>query len=271
MADEQVVDTQVDAGSSTADTQDTSTRQTDTKVATPPASAGKITDDPQYRGMLADLQKERKARQDYERQATEHKTALEIERRRVQALSGVAPKSAEETDAENIRARIKAIMGPDFGSLTAAERQELQALKEQAAEIRASSERQWISHGQKMLDSVTDAIAKEMGGTLSERQRTRVMRAYVQEAEASPEFLARHEAGDPKLITEFVKNFSEDFLEPAKRSVMKTESDRLRRVPGSRDRSVVTASGKKADLLNDKDFGDALVDSFRKHGGAFGE
>src|ERR1700693_2180195 len=50
------------------------------------------------RAFIADLQKERRARQEVERQVTEHKNALEIERRRVGALTGITPKSEQEVN-----------------------------------------------------------------------------------------------------------------------------------------------------------------------------
>lgn len=274
MADEQVVDQQVGDVSSTTDTKVVpAQQQSDSTVqrTTPPAAGARPAEDPRIAGMLADLQKERKSRQAFETQVTERNAELALERRRIQALTGVNPRSAEETDNEAIRARLQAVMGPDFGSLSKEELAELRELKTQAAELKAENARRWESHGTRMLDSTVEAVAKEMGGTLTERQQNRIKRAYVQEAESNPAFLARHEAGDPKLVGEFVKDFMEDFFEPARRSAMKTENDRLRNVPGSRDRSVVTSGGKKVDFSNDKSFGDALVDSFRKHGGAFGE
>ncbi len=156
------------------------------------------------------------------------------------------------------------------GGLTKEEIAELRELRASAAELKASSQHHWQVHGQQMLNSLIATVGKTMGGDLSERQISRIQRAYVQEAEANPEFLARHEAGDPKLIEEFAKDFLDDFYEPARRQITKTEAARQQRVPGSRDRSVVTAGGKKADLTTDKGFADALVDSFKGHGGEFG-
>ncbi len=277
MADEQVVEPQEQSeGSTTTDSKQQTTQQTTDDKGTTKTSqtvTGKQTEDPRYAGMLRDLQAERTKRQEWERKATEREVELASERRRVQALAGVNPLSPEEADAAKIRTRIKEIMGEDFGTggLTKEEVAELRELRSQAAELRASSEHHWQVHGQQMLSSVVSSIAKQLGGELSERQTTRIQRAYVQEAESNPEFLKRHEQGDPKLIEEFVKDFMDDFIEPARRLVTKNENDRMRRVPGSRDRSVVGTSGKKVDLSTDKGFADALVDSYKGHGGAFGD
>jgi hypothetical protein len=95
-----------------------------------------------------------------------------------------------------------------------------------------------------MLDSAVAGMQKALGGDLTDRQRGRLEKAYFQEAQTNPEFLARHEAGDPKLVEEFVKEFVEDFVEPGRRKALADEQSRMRRVPSSRDRSVVGAGIK---------------------------
>src|SRR5882724_3578411 len=57
-------------------------------------------DDTRTEGQLADLQKERKARQDHERKLAEYETQLTEERRRVAALTGITKPSPEEADTE---------------------------------------------------------------------------------------------------------------------------------------------------------------------------
>jgi len=144
-------------------------------------------------------------------------------------------------------------------------------MRGQAASFREETTARWSRHGEQMLGSVVDAISKELGGTLTDRQTNRIKQAYVAEAEANPEFLARHEKGDPKLIAEFVKNFSEDFFEPMRRKAVAAESTRMRGVPSGRDRSVATVGGKKIDFGNSKSVEDAMWESFKSHGGSVGE
>ncbi len=45
----------------------------------------------------------------------------------------------------------------------------------------------------------------------------------------------------------------------------------MRSVPGGRDRSVAGPGGKPVNLNDQKQFEDAIVDSFKRHGGRFGE
>jgi hypothetical protein len=95
--------------------------------------------------------------------------------------------------------------------------------------------------------------------------------AYAKAAAADPEFLRRHEEGDPTLVKEFAKQWIEDWFEPARRKVTANEVGRTRAVPGGRDRSVALNGGKKIDYTNPKAIEDAMVESFKSHGGTFGD
>lgn len=235
----------------------------------PGAAPDKPAEDPRIKGILADLQKERKARQDYERRTTEAEGRYEAERRRVLALAGVNPKSKEDEDNDAVRARLRQL-APEAFSLSKEDIEDLKALRAEAAELREATAHTWRQHAAGMLDAAVSEVGKALGGTLTERQTQRIQRAYAQEAETNPEFLERHTKGDKTLITEFVKAFVEDFIEPARRNNLQTEIGRQRRVPSSRDRSVATQGGKALNFNDQKAVEDAMVQSFRQHGGEFG-
>lgn len=232
--------------------------------------AVKFEDDPRFKGVLGDLAKERKARQLAETKATEREAAYATERRRVLALAGAEPKSEQDAADEAVRERFKQLY-PKLGGLDDAKIDRLLKLADNADNLEAASNHHWESHGRKMLDSAVAGMAKAMGGDLTDRQKARLEQAYVNEARSNPDFLKRHEAGDSKLVEEFVKDFVEDFVEPGRRKALADEQSRMRRVPSSRDRSVVGAGGKKLDLSKDEDFAEAAAASFKAHGGAFGE
>ena len=235
----------------------------------PGAAPDKPAEDPRIKGILADLQKERKSRQELERRVADGDSRYEAERRRVLALAGVNPKSKEDLDNDAVRERLRQL-APEAFSLSKEEIEDLKALRAEAAELRAATAHTWKQHAVGMLDAAVSEVGKLYGGTLTDRQKTRIQRAYAQEAENSPEFLERHERGDKTLITDFVKTFAEDFIEPARRNNLQTEIGRQRRVPSSRDRSVATTGGKALDFKDDKAVGDAMVEAYRRHGGEFG-
>lgn len=237
----------------------------------PDAGGNKPAEDPRIKGLLADLKKEREARQKLE--ATHGTTAAELERerKRVLALSGIEPKSKEEEDEALIRQRMEALY-PWMKDLTAEDIAALRESRGQMEEIRNATTHTWKAHGQKMLGQVTAGIQKELGGKLSERQSARIQQAYVEEARSNPEFLARHEAGDATLIDEFVQGWMDDFVNPGRRSALadETAGDRRPRVPGGKDRSIVGADNKPIDVKDDKAVGDLLVRGFKERGGRFG-
>jgi hypothetical protein len=145
----------------------------------------------------------------------------------------------------------------------------LQGLMENSQGVQEATQHHWQAHGRQMLGSLTEAVAEEIGGELTDRQKKALTRAYVAEAEANPEFLQRHEQGDPKLTQEFAKQWVEDWFEPARKQVITQEVARRRPVPNGRDRNVQTTPPKKIDFKDPKAVEDAMVESFRSHGGRF--
>jgi hypothetical protein len=244
------------------------TAQSTTPGQTPASAQANRGDDSQQRGLIADLQKERQARQRLEQQFQQLQGNLDAERRRVQALAGVTPRTQEDQDLDEIRGRIVK-MFPALGKLTEEQLDRLAGLESQASSIEEATQHHWTVHSKGMLSNLYTHVATEIGGDLSERQKQAIGRAYLSTAEQNPEFLARHEAGDPKLIEEFAKAWIEDWFEPARKAVVQTEARRFRPVPGGRDRTVQTTPAKAIDFKNPKAVEDAMVESFRRHGGGF--
>lgn len=238
----------------------------------PDTGGTKPVEDPRIKGLLADLQKERAARQRFENDHRTTAAELERERKRVLALSGINPRSKEQEDEDLIRERLNRLY-PGLAELTPEDLKALREARGQMDEIRNATTGQWKAHGQKMLTAVTTAAQKGLGGgKLSDRQSARIQQAYVEEARSNPDFLARHEAGDPGLVDEFVNGWLEDFAEPARRSALQQEtlSARRPRVPGGKDRSIVGANDKPIDVKDDTAVGDLLVKGFKERGGQFG-
>lgn len=185
-------------------------------------------DDTRTKGQLADLQKERKARQDHERKIAEYETQLTEERRRVAALTGITKPSQEEADTELVRNKIKELF-PEIA--------ELGNITEMKAALEEQQVRELAQHSRGMIAKVYDGIAAEYG-ELTDRQKRRIGAAYLYENQSNPEFHARHNQGDPTLIVDFVKEMVEDLVDPIKKKVTAAEATRFRPVPGGRDRST---------------------------------
>lgn len=220
-------------------------------------------EDRRFKGIQADLAKERKQRQTFEAQVADYKAKLEAETRRVQALAGVAPVSAEDAEAEDIRNRFSKVVTQDhllkMLGLTKEEIEEFKATAKDRKSLQETTNHYWAKHGQGMVKKVSAELAKEYEGELSPRQMDTITKAYIFRAQNDPEFLERHEAGDESLITEFAKEWVEDWAEPAKRKALKTSVETFRRVPNGQNRGIVTQGEKKIDVNNNEQVMDALV------------
>lgn len=220
----------------------------------------KIEDDPRYKGTIADLQKERKSRQEFERKVAEIQAQADERQRQIEALTGVRRPSKEEADLDQVRERMIQLF-PGLARLTDEQMAEkIDQILSQGEQLSQANQSYWTRHGSQMLDSVHKQIAEELGD-LTDRQKKRINAAYVAEAEADPTFLARHDKGDPTLIREFVKNYLEDFVEPVKRKVTASEAGRFRPLPNGRDRSMPMNGDKPIDVKDDKAVMDMIVAS----------
>lgn len=227
---------------------------------TPPPSS-KWEDDPRAKGILADLQRERKARQDYERRVADAEARAAERERQVAALTNTRTPTKEEADVEAIRERFAQLF-PGLAKLTEEQIDRLMEVADRGEQLEATTTNYWTNHGRNMLASVHSDIAKELGD-LSDRQKKRINAAYVQEAEQDPNFLARHEAGDPTLIKEFVKNYLDDFVEPVRRKVTQSEVSRQRPVPFGKDRSIPGQPDKTIDVNDNKAVMDFIMENRR--------
>jgi hypothetical protein len=118
-------------------------------------------------------------------------------------------------EEEAIRNRFKALF-PELADLTKEDIQAIREMKTRAGEIDETNRHHWSNHARTMVTGVHSAIEKELGGKLTDRQRTQVERLYAMQAEQDPEFLDRHTKGDKTLLDEFAKEFVEDWFEPAR-------------------------------------------------------
>jgi hypothetical protein len=246
------------------------------KGGKPGAPAGdKGGEDPRVRGLLADLQKERTARQRFEADLKARNAEYEREQKRVRALAGLEEQDPEAAKDEAIRARLIKVI-PGLAKLTDEKIDKLIANLDKADEVEQTANHYWEQHSTQMIGRAQEAVSDLIGGgKLTERQQGRVARAYAQfVAEDNTEVRAqRHSRGDAKLLEEFAKEFVEDWVKPGQRQALRQETGRQRPVPnGGRGRQD-TGSGidkSKIDWKNPKAVEDAMVASFKEHGGEFG-
>lgn len=269
-------DTQLDKPTSDSSAKGTEVKpQQDAKAQTSDQRPGadKSGDDVRHRGILADLQKERQARQAVEKRLKDFETtAGERDRRLREAVIGEKP---EDTEARELRSALHGL-SPRLKRIEDLSDDQFEGLLKSigvAETVEKAELREWTRFGQQMISAVEDGVLEKLGGDkLTPRQIKAIRHYYIGEAGTDPAFLARHEAGDSTLVGEVVQAILEDWYEPARRSVTATEVQRTsRRVPRGQDRSVVTQGKKKIDFKDPKAVEDAMVESYRSHGGEFGD
>ena len=201
--------------------------------------------------------------------------------RQIRALAGVRDVPAEELEVNEIRGALARVV-PGLDKLSPEMIERLVQIAQNGDQIEETNRTIWKNHGLKMIRSAQDNIADTLRvEKLTDRQKSRIGReyttfieenSYMDENNQPAGAILRHEAGDDSLVEEFVKAFLEDWQESIRKSVVSSEVRPLRAVPSGKGRSVVVGKRKEKINYNDpKAFGDALVESFKDHGGTFGD
>lgn len=221
------------------------------------------------RGLLADTKREREARQALEKTVNELKTNYERERKRIKLLTSDDPKTDEEEEIAVIQAQFAKVY-PHLAKLSPEQVDRFLKSQEQNESATEVVNSHWEQHAIRVTESLVEQIS-EHTGDLSPRQRTRVIGQFASYVESTPELYARYKKGDAKLVTDFVTEYVEDFITPAKRQATSQEVNRFSKpVPRGGGRDVRSSvQPKKIDFNDPKAVEDAMVASYQSHGGTF--
>lgn len=258
MAPEGTVDTSAAVDSTPAATGSSTATPGSSGSSGNPTPSPKWEDEPRTKGMLSDLQKERKARQDFEAKFGDLQKKIEEREQQIQSLVGFRAPSKEEADLELIRERLKELV--PAANLTPEQLEKFEALLAQSDELAQATEHHWFNHSTNMLNALEKEVTSEIG-TMTDRAKKRLFGAYVQAAQEDPEFLRKHDAGDLNQLKQFVKEWIEDFVEPARRKAVATEVARNRLVPEGKSRTFNIGREKPIDVTDNKAVEDLLVSS----------
>ena len=226
------------------------------------------------KAFIADLQKERRARQEFERQSNTYKTQYETEQKRVRALSGVDPLNPAEVEAAEVRARFKQVVPREqLLEMLGLDEDDIQSLKgsrQSQAQLAEMETQHWDRHGREMMGALTKEVLAELGGDkLTERQNRSLISSFVQACNDNQELRTRYERGDTGVFKEFVSEWAEDWLKPAQRKAAAVDVNQRRPLPSGKDRSMPVSNGQKIDVTDDKAVADFLVAGYRDRGGRF--
>lgn len=179
---------------------------------------------------------------------------------RVRALAGVEPTDPGQAKIDAVRANFSQVF-PELAwllELSPEEREALRQAPNAADTVRQQELRGWTKHGDSAVDYLSERIADAYGADkLSAEQATGVRNNFSNwlQAKIQPELdasqgresatLARYERGDNALYDEFVKDFTKQWVEPARRTAVAGQTSRIRAVPDSRGRGQVTSTLQK--------------------------
>lgn len=203
---------------------------------------------------------------------------------RIQALAGVTPGNPDADKAEQVKAAFLQ-MFPQFKHLAGMTEEQAQQLTQAPQHFQRQSEqeqRQWKRHGDQQVATISEKVAQAMGAEkLSDRQTDKLRSTFGSwlKSTAAAEYratgesatLQKYEDGDPSITEAFVKEYTEDFIAPARRQVTAQQTTRSRPVPNSGGRNQVTTIKRPESFksLDERlDFGAKL---YQERGGSFSQ
>jgi hypothetical protein len=184
---------------------------------------------------------------------TKLKADLAERDRKIAALAGVTVPSADETEAEKVAAAFYSL--PQFAhlkGLTPEFLASVKALVDQGSTFAEARDHLYNQQADRFLASLETTFAEEIGAQSLTPGQARKLRAAFgasmpdqrEDPEGFAKFRQRYDAGDESLISEFIKEYVSDMLEPARRQATVPIAQR-RPVPrGGPSTSVVTTKQK---------------------------
>lgn len=155
----------------------------------------------------------RQRTQEYEKVQRE----LDFERRRVAALTGVQMPTQADPESDAIRSQF-AKMFPGLAKLEAMADKLEKAAGFDYDGIQNSQTQVWQSHGNQVLQTLQEKVKAAYGGAdLTPKALSRICGAFVNEIAQDDELKSRYEAGDMRIIDEFITDFTGAVLDPYKR------------------------------------------------------
>lgn len=223
---------------------------------TPPPTPSSQFTYPEDRSRWVDPDKHRKAEQAVNRTASELAKAKAdlVERdRRIAALAGVTPTSPEDAEAQRVAEAFYAL--PQFSHLKGITPEllgQMKALIADGASIVQARDHVYNQQADRFLGSLDVAFAETIGlDKLTPGQQRKLhaaFGAFMPDARTDPDaygaFQKRYDSGDETLIEEFLKEYTDDMLEPARRQAAVPLAVRPRVPRGGPGAPVVTAKPK---------------------------
>ena len=195
---------------------------------------------------------------------------LELERKRVQALSGANPPKPEEAERTQVADAFFELF-PQFKIFQDPQTMErLTQMLSRSEELAQASDHVWDGLTRRTLDTVVSKFAEETGVDASEitdRDRRELAALFFQMAGDDPDgFRTRYEREDPKLVDEFFARLKTRYFDPIRRREAAGIVRGQPRVPNSGPSRPVVTTPPKIDYTNRDAVEDAAVNYLKERG-----
>lgn len=164
----------------------------------------------------------------------QYQTQLDAVQRQLQALVGVQPQNPADAQAQTIKDQFYQL----FPRLRELEEKgtDVLGLLDRAGDLESQTTHYWQSYGRQAVDRLYALASEGYGTPLSETQKENLHALFVGYVQSSPERTQRY-ASDPRIVEDFWRDFSSNFIDPARRNAQVTMAGRAAGVPLPQDTS----------------------------------
>jgi len=207
------------------------------------------------------------------RERDQLRSELASERARIAALAGATPKTPEAEEADRVAKAFYSL--PQFShlqKLTPEAIERLSSLLEKEGDFKAAAEFQYKALATDTLRDIGDKVIEAAGYDVDRGLVEDMFKAYVNRlAKDDPETtIARYEGRDPSLKADFVKLYTEKFIEPVRRQgYRETARQGEVRVPRSGPGQPVVTQQPKTDYSKMKTVSEMLAAAEQEADGYF--
>lgn len=203
----------------------------------------------------------------YVDQAEQYKRDLYVAQQRVAALSGVQPPAAPRNpEHDAIRQQFREVF-PEMAALMDKAEQLQKLAGVDLDRITSSADAVWTSRGTQTLQTFEEKVKAAYGGAdLSPKAIQRITYAFVNEVSSDPELQARYEAGDMRIIDEFIKDYTSGVLDPYRKTTAAAQAPNpaARRLPRGGGGSAISAPRPATLKPGDPDYHKAAFARFQQ-------
>lgn len=157
----------------------------------------------------------------YEKKEADYKAQIEKIQSQVHALVGVQP--SQNTEADSIKQQFFTLfpwakkLEDRFG--------DFESLVAESGNIKAQNEHYWSTYGQQTMARVYEQASTALGVPLTDAGKRQLHASFTGFVQSSPELQARY-ASDPTIVEDFMRDFTSNFIDPARRAASATVAGR---------------------------------------------